>query len=319
MANEGMGQQTAKTTKSPVIDVHAHLVPPHLAAPRPRYMSDVSMLLQDQKDAGVDISVLSSPMFMPKGDAPTIEAVRGFNKFASEVSKQSEGHIAALAFAYPWGGKEYVEEVKRAITQDGCKGVLLNTNGQGEYIDSEKCYPLYELATELDFPIFVHPPYAGMTGGDMKQFKLHEMIGRPCDTTLTLARLICSGGLERYPTLKLVGAHVGGAILMLPGRLDFCYEWRHETYFGPWEPDILTHPPSYYINKLYVDTMGFHAPAVMLAVNTLGADHVLLGSDHPPVNTSLKKSLDTTMNLPISFADKQKILGENAARLLKLN
>jgi aminocarboxymuconate-semialdehyde decarboxylase len=302
-----------------VIDFHSHLVPPHLAASRPRYMSDIEILYQDQKDAGVDASVLSTPMFLPKGDAPTLEAVKGFNQYASELARRSEGRIVPLAFAYPWGGKEYLDEVARAIKEGICKGVLVNTNGQGEYLDSEKVDPLYALATEWDFPIFVHPPYAGMTGGDMRQFKLHEMVGRPCDTTLTLARLICAGVLERYPALKLVGAHVGGAILMLPGRLDFCYEWRHETYFGPWDPDVLSHPPSYYINQLYVDTMGFHPPAVMLAVNTLGADRVLLGSDHPPVNTALRKTLDTTMNLPISAADKQKILGDNAARLLKLH
>lgn len=305
--------------KSRVIDFHSHLVPPHLAEARPRYMSDVEILYQDQREAGVDVTVLSTPMFLPKGDAPAIEAVKGFNKYAAELARKSDGRIVPLAFAYPWGGKEYIQESERAIKEGVCKGVLVNTNGQGEYLDSEKAFPLYELATELDFPIFVHPPYAGVKGGDMAQFKLHEMIGRPCDTTLTLARVICTGVLERYPTLKLVGAHVGGAILMLPGRMDFCYEWRTETYFGPWEPDILSHPPSYYLNKLYVDTMGFHAPAVMLAVNTLGADRVLLGSDHPPVNTSLRKSVETAMSLPISASDKRKIMGENAARLLKLN
>jgi predicted TIM-barrel fold metal-dependent hydrolase len=63
----------------------------------------------------------------------------------------------------------------------------------------------------------------------------------------------------------------------------------------------------------------FHAPAVMLAVATVGIDHVVMGSDHPPVNVSLKKTVDTTQSLPLSMSDKQKILGGNAARLLKLS
>lgn len=304
--------------KQRVIDFHSHLVTPNLAPGRPRYMWDPNLLYADQKDAGVDVTVLSTPMFRPKGDAPPLEAVKAWNVWASELSRRSEGRVVTLAYAYPWGGKEYIDEVKRAVTKDGCKGVLLNTNARGEYLDSEKIYPLYDLAVELNFPIFVHPPYAGMVGGNMDQFKLHEMVGRPCDTTLTLTRMILFGVLERYPTLKVVAAHVGGAILMLPGRLDFGYEHRQEAYFGAWEPDVLSKPPSHYIRQLYVDTMGFHPPAVMLAIYTVGAEHVLMGSDHPPVNTSLRKTVDTTLNLPISAADKQKILGGNAERLLHL-
>jgi len=112
--------------------------------------------------------------------------------------------------------------------------------------------------------------------------------------------------------------HMGGGILMLPGRLDFGYEMRKDAFYGPWEPDVLSQPPSEYVSMLYVDTMGFHAPAVQLAIATVGIDHVLLGSDHPPVWVSLKKTVATTMGLPISATDKAKIMGGNAARLLKL-
>ena len=105
---------------------------------------------------------------------------------------------------------------------------------------------------------------------------------------------------------------------MPPGRLDFGYALRDEKYFGPWGPDVLTKPPSHYLSQLYVDTMGFHAPAVMLAIATVGIDHVVMGSDNPPVNIALKNTVDTIQNLSISQADKQKLLGGNAARLLKL-
>jgi aminocarboxymuconate-semialdehyde decarboxylase len=311
-------KKEAKVTTR-VIDFHAHLLPEQLAAGRPRYMFDVEGLYRDQKDAGVDMTVLSNPMFSPKGDAPSVEAVKGWNTWACDVSKRSEGRVVPLAYAYPWDGREYLKEVERAIKTDGCKGIMLNSSARGEYLDSKKLYPLYELALELDVPIFEHPPYAGMGAGDMEEFRLHEMVGRPCDTTLSLARLILFGVLERYPALKIVGAHMGGGILMLPGRLDFGYELRNEAYFGPWKPDVLSKPPSHYISQLYVDTMGFHAPAVMLAVATVGIDHVVMGSDHPPVNVSLKKTVDTTQSLPLSMSDKQKILGGNAARLLKLS
>jgi len=87
--------------------------------------------------------------------------------------------------------------------------------------------------------------------------------------------------------LKIVGAHVGGAITMLPGRLDFGHELRDDDSFGVWGPNPLTKPPSGYVEELYVDTMCFHAPAILCAVATVGVDHVLLGSDFPPERTPL--------------------------------
>lgn len=303
-----------------IIDIHAHMVPPSGGGRnRPAHMSDIPALYRDQQEAGVDLTVISNTMFSETSTAPSVELLRSWNKWAGEAVKRSEGRLEALACAFPWtGDKEYFNEVRRSLKEDGMRGMLMNSGWKGEYMDSAKCDPYYELACELDVPIFEHPPFANMAGGNMDQFRLHEMVGRPCDTTLSLARLILFGKLEKYPKLKVVGAHVGGGILMLPGRLNFGYEMRKDAYYGPWEPDVLTKPPSHYISMLYVDTMGFHAPAVQLAIATVGMDHVLLGSDHPPVWISLKRTVETTMGMPISVADKRKILGGNAARLLKL-
>jgi aminocarboxymuconate-semialdehyde decarboxylase len=152
----------------------------------------------------------------------------------------------------------------------------------------------------------------------MQDFRLIEMLGRPFDTTLSVTRLILFGVLERYPNLKLVAAHMGGALMMLPGRLDFGYALRKDLSFGPWEPDVLSKPPSQYIGQIHVDSMGFHPPGVLCAVATIGADRVLLGSDFPPVHIPLKRSVDVIRNLPLAESDREKILGGNAARLLKL-
>ncbi len=88
--------------------------------------------------------------------------------------------------------------------------------------------------------------------------------------------------------------------------------------FGPWEPDVLTRPPSTYIEQLYFDTVSLHTPAVLCAVQTVGVDRVLFGSDFPPVPIPLKRSVDTVQELSIPEADKKKILGGNAEKLLRL-
>jgi aminocarboxymuconate-semialdehyde decarboxylase len=152
----------------------------------------------------------------------------------------------------------------------------------------------------------------------MEIFRLPEMVGRPFDTTLTLARFILMGGFERFPMLRLICGHMGGAISLLPGRLDFGYELREDSTFGPWEPDVITAPPSEYIPRLYLDSMGFHPPAVMCCVETVGAGHVVMGSDFPPVHVPVSRTVELVRNLPLSLADREAILGGNAARLFGL-
>ena len=174
------------------------------------------------------------------------------------------------------------------------------------------------MASELNVPLFIHPPKFTVGNDTMEIFRLPEMVGRPFDTTLSLTRFILSGGLEKFPKLKMICAHVGGALPMLPGRLGFGYELRKDMSFGPWGPDAITRPPATYIQQLYFDTVSFHPPAVQCAVDTVGIDHVVFGSDSPPVPIALKRSVDVVHALKISEEDKQKIFGDNAAALLGL-
>jgi aminocarboxymuconate-semialdehyde decarboxylase len=244
--------------------------------------------------------------------------MRRFNEFAAEVTARHPGRLLGLASAIPFGGDDYLKEVERAIRQLGLKGIMVNSSVDGEYLDSPRAQPFFELVTALDVPVFIHPPRVTIGAEKMEIFRLPEMVGRPFDTTLSLARFILMGGFERFPALKLVCAHMGGAIALLPGRLDFGYELREDLSFGPWEPDVITAPPSAYINRLYLDSMGFHPPAVLCCVGTVGADHVVMGSDFPPVHVPVARTVELVRNLPISLADREAILGGNAARLLGL-
>ena len=126
------------------------------------------------------------------------------------------------------------------------------------------------------------------------------------------------GGLERFPNLKIICAHVGGVLPMLPGRLDSGYELRHDMSFGPWEPDLLTRPPSTYIKQLYFDTVCYHPAAIFCAIQTAGVDHVVFGSDSPPVPIPLRRAVEAVRQLSIPEEHKEKILGGNATRLLGL-
>lgn len=300
-----------------VIDCHCHLGPAEWRAPTsPSCMFDVEGLVAEQDRGGVDASVFGNNWIRVPDGMPAIEAVRRYNEFAAEVTARFPGRLYGLASTVPYGDDDFLKETERAIRDLRLKGIMINSSVAGEYLDSRRAIPFFEQVVALDVAVFMHPPRVTIGAEKMEIFRLPEMVGRPFDTTLSLARFILMGGFECFPALRLVCAHMGGAISLLPGRLDFGYELRDDLSFGPWEPDVLSAPPSAHITRLYLDSMGFHPPAVMCCVGTVGAEHVVMGSDFPPVHVPLSRTVELVRALPLGVADREAILGGNAARLL---
>jgi predicted TIM-barrel fold metal-dependent hydrolase len=55
----------------------------------------------------------------------------------------------------------------------------------------------------------------------------------------------------------------------------------------------------------------------MCALQTVGADRLLFGSDAPPLLSLLPKAKKIIEDLPIGASEKEAILGKNALKLLK--
>jgi aminocarboxymuconate-semialdehyde decarboxylase len=302
-----------------IIDCHSHLVPKSWYHPKsPPAIFDIEGLLEEQDKAGVNLTVFGNNWIRTPSGHDSFDIVKEFNEFAAETTAKYSGRLLGLASAVPFGDERMLKETERAVRDYKLKGIMVGSSVEGEYLDSPRAVPFFELVTELDVPVFVHPPRVTIGAEKMEIFRLPEMLGRPFDTTLSLARFILTGGLEKFPKLMLVCAHMGGALPMLPGRLGFGYELRKDTSFGPWEPDVLTKPPADYMKQLYLDTVSLHTPAVLCSVQTVGVDHVVFGSDFPPVPIALKRSVEVIEALSLPEADKQKILGGNAAKLLRL-
>jgi aminocarboxymuconate-semialdehyde decarboxylase len=303
-----------------IIDCHAHLMPKSWFHPKsPPSIFDLDALFKEQDKARVDITVFGNNWIRSPDGADPLDVVKQFNDHAAELTAKYPKRLLGLACSVPFGDDAILHETEKAVKQYGLKGIMINSSVNGEYLDSPRATAFFDLVTKLNVPVFVHPPKFTIGNEKMEIFRLPEMLGRPFDTTLSLTRFILTGGLEKFPQLKLVCAHVGGALPMLPGRLGFGYELRSDMSFGPWEPDVITRPPASYIQQLYFDTVSLHPPAVTCAIETIGVDHVVFGSDSPPVPISLKRSVDVVNALKISAEDKEKIFGRNAAKLLGLS
>ena len=110
--------------------------------------------------------------------------------------------------------------------------VIIGSSHQGQYPDADAAKPFFELVTDLDIPVFVHP--ADATTPATADYRLASSISRPADNCLSLARLIVRGIFEQFPTLKLVGSHLGGGICEVIGRMDYAYNLPDFAFFlGP--------------------------------------------------------------------------------------
>ena len=153
----------------------------------------------------------------------------------------------------------------------------------------------------------------------MRMYRLTSSVGRPFDECLAIARMIVRGVFEQLPDLKFVGAHLGGGICEVIGRMDYAYELGDFAHFlGSYEPLLISHTPSHYLRQLYMDTVSYHAPAIMCGIQTVGVQHVVFGSDAPPLLPMLPRAKRIIEELPLSDEEKRAILGGNAAQLLKL-
>ena len=118
-----------------------------------------------------------------------------------------------------------IAEGERCLGALGFKGLLISSSWHGRFLDGEDAFPFWEWAQDRQVPIFIHPPRVPIGHEQqMDQYKLDELVGRPFDTAMALARMILSGLFDRYPRLKIVVAHMGGGLLPVMGRLDF--GWR---------------------------------------------------------------------------------------------
>jgi len=215
---------------------------------------------------------------------------------------------ATLPLNDPWAS---VRELRRAVEELGFRGAMLFSNVNGVPLADERYWPLYEVADGLGVVLHIHPTNPTDVSA-MREYWLMPLVGFLFDTTLAASHLVFSGVAERFPRIRWVLGHLGGAIPYLAERLDRGYEAFRECR------ENIAKPPSEYLKGWYYDTVNFDRNALELAVKFAGADHVLAGSDYPHQIGSIGKMKEAIGGLGLTDAEKAAIFGENAARLLGL-
>jgi aminocarboxymuconate-semialdehyde decarboxylase len=289
-------------------------------------MTDFDFQQEACAKAGLTGRLMSTPftaeIVTKESSKPALDVVKhGNDQVAALVARASETavkHLWGLGTINPLA-RDQIAEGERCLGPLGFKGLLINTSWHGRFIDGEDAYPFWEWAEAQQVPLFIHPVRVPI-GADrqMDQYKLDEIVGRPFDTAMALARMILSGLFDRFPRLRICVAHMGGGLLPVMGRLDF--GWRLGNDGMPEQAKMRCRKlPSEYLALLHVDTMGFWAPHVREAVEVFGPARVMFGTDYGPVPIDPREHVDIVKGLGLSPADEERILWRNAAAFFNLD
>ncbi|NOT07310.1 MAG: amidohydrolase family protein [Gemmatimonadales bacterium] len=264
----------------------------------------------DREGVGRQLISLTCPATLLETKERSVSLSKLVNDELARVMADRARHFTALATLPLNDPMASAAEFDR-VTAMGFKGVLLMSNVNGTALADERFWPLYERANESGAIMHIHPTFPlGVEA--MEKYWLMPLVGFLMDTTLAAAHLVFAGVPERWPKIRWVLGHLGGTIPYLAERLDRGYE-----NFAECRKDI-PKKPTEYLKKFYYDTVNFDPKALKLAIDFAGVSQILAGSDYPHMIGSIPKMKESIQALDLTEAERNAILGGNAARLLGL-
>jgi predicted TIM-barrel fold metal-dependent hydrolase len=279
--------------------------------------SDPEKRIRLMKKYGIDKQVLTQT-------TPILEGLDA--EEASEICRISNDAIGSMCRAFPERFIPFavaslldvhnaVRELERAVRQWGCRGVTIGTNHDNRGLDDPENHLFFEKVCEHDIPVFLHPMAWRSYDLIEEDPAIMRLFGWPFDTTQALLRLVVSGTMERFPTLKIVTHHLGG------GMFPF-----YHNRFNIKLPNLknkLKRPVSESLERIYGDTaVDGTAAALPCGHAFFGTERMLFGTDYPfspeKGEVYLRDNLRIVKEMDLPQEDKEKILGGNAMKLLKL-
>ena len=292
-----------------------------------RIMDNYEGLVQVLVPTGPPAELLAKP-------EDVVGLVKLYNdEIAGLVGKYPDRFIGGVACLPMNDVDAALEEARRAVTELGFKGVLVDSPvyeysaDKTKPIDLPEYMPLYEMMSKYDLPIWIHPrreaSMPDYTTEKASKYFINHCFGWPYETTVAMARLVFSGILEAYPTLKLITHHAGAMVPFFSDRIVRLYGYQASHGQNAFM-EKLKKPPIDYFKSFYNDTALYGSPAgLMCAYDFFGADRLLFGTDMPydaeQGDEFIRETIRAVGEMQITDGERNKIYKENAARLLHLS
>ena len=243
--------------------------------------------------------------------ATAITMARRVNDYQSEIINKFPDQYAGLAAIPLQDPKAAADELERAVTQLGCKGAMIHGHTNGEYLNEQKFWVVWERAESLGVPIYLHISESHWSSKIYEQQPELRRWSWGIEAANHAIKIVFSGVFDDFPKTKLMLGHLGEGLPYLLGRID------QPTTSAVAVRKLKKRPSEYIRDNVIVTTSGNYMPeALICAISALGADSVLFAADYP--HGSMKNAVELLENTPISDAVKEKIYHLNAERLFGL-
>lgn len=276
---------------------------------------DPTAIIEDMDRHGVDVMVLCTvPVLFYYWAKPehTHQWAQFLNDHLASVVAQYPDRFIALGTVPLQDSTRAIAEMERCVRELGMPGIEIGSNVNGANLDDEQLFPFYEAAESLGCALLVHP--WNMLGAErLKRYWGEWLVGMPAETALAIHSCICGGVFDRFPRLRMLFAHAGGAFPFTLGRISHGWHAR---------PDLCNvnavRDPRDYAGHFWVDSITHDAGALAFLLDVVGAERVVLGSDYPfPLGDLEHGRFIEEMALPTET--KERILWKNALEFLQLD
>lgn len=275
--------------------------------------------LRVMDEAGIGMQVLSvvAPGSQQVPTEHSVDLSRQLNDRCADAVAAHPDRFNALASLPTQDPAAAIVEAKRAITELGFCGVVLNGHTHGRFLDAPEFDELLGAIAELDVPVYLHPTYPPPEVADVYFGGLPEDVGKALgtaawgwhvETGLHVLRLAATGVFARHPSLQIVVGHMGENLPFSLMRADAVM--RRTDPEAPSLADIVR-------QHVHITICGYITlPPLLCALQVFGADRIMFASDYPfgdPVEHARFLA-----EAPISPTDRNKIGYQNAQQLFRL-
>lgn len=310
------------------VDVHAHYFPTEYLDTLVRYGStatgiarnllstgsqaDLNARFDMMDQAGVQKQILSASPQLPYFEARdhAVSAARMINNVYADLVHHYPARFLAFAATPLPHIDAAIEEMSRALDVLGMVGVTVLTSVLGHSLVDPQFEPFWAELNRRGTILFIHPAGVGACSPLIQSFNLNWPIGAPIEDTVAVVHLIVKQIPQRYPRIRIIASHLGGALPMLTQRLD-----NQSSWFMPKGSES----PSTTARKMWYDTVAHgYVPALQCACAAFGAERLLFGSDYPyELHEMYQRAVGYVQESGLPQRDITAILDRNTFSLLR--
>lgn len=249
--------------------------------PKDAWKPDTSLAFMDAW--GIEASILSEPhvaSFKMEMHARR-RLCRAINSFGAELIEKRGDRFGAFASVPLPDVAGALEEARYALADLRLDGVALGTNYHGSYLGEAVFDPFYEELDRQRAVVFVHPAWTGSVDVSYRPGLLFPdaMFDFAFETTRSIASLVYAGVPRRFPKIRWIFPHGGGAVPFLAFR--FAGLHTHESRYN----EVLSEGPGTFLEQFFYETAHTFGRAQLECIKALAStEHVLFGTEFPSLD-----------------------------------